>query len=137
MGTAASFMFAKVSGCEMSAPLFRSVSPILSVSNVDAAISFYESVLGFRLGWKWGKPTSVGSVCRDGVELMLALSPEASAMVPARMYVVVSGLDQYYADVVAAGAKVVYPLAVREYGMKDCRIVDPDGNELSFGESVG
>jgi uncharacterized glyoxalase superfamily protein PhnB len=68
---------------------------------------------------------------------MLALSPEASAMVPARMYVVVSGLDQYYADVIAAGAKVVYPLAVREYCMKDCRIVDPDGNELSFGESVG
>ena len=34
----------------MSVPLFRSVSPILSVANVDAAISFYESVLGFQIG---------------------------------------------------------------------------------------
>ena len=121
----------------MIAPLFRSVSPILSVSNVDAAIAFYEFVLGFRLGWKWGDPTSVGAVCRDGIELMLELSPEASAMVPARIYIVISGLEQYYAEVVAAGAKITYPLAVRDYGMKDCRIVDPDGNEISFGESVG
>jgi hypothetical protein len=26
------------------------------------------------------------------------------------------------------------PLAARDYGMRDCRLVDPDGNELSFGE---
>lgn len=121
----------------MSAPLFRSVSPILSVAGVDAAISFYESVLGFRLGWKWGDPTSVASVCRDDVELMLELSPEAAAVVPAKIYVMISGLDQYYAQLVAAGAKVTYPLGVRNYGMKDCRIVDPDGNEISFGEPVG
>jgi uncharacterized glyoxalase superfamily protein PhnB len=121
----------------VSAPLFRSVSPILSVAGVDAAISFYESVLGFRLGWKWGDPTSVASVCRDDVELMLELSPEADAVVPAKIYVMISGLDQYYAQLVAAGAKVTYPLGVRNYGMKDCRIVDPDGNEISFGEPVG
>jgi catechol 2,3-dioxygenase-like lactoylglutathione lyase family enzyme len=121
----------------VSSPLFRSVSPILPVASVDAAISFYESVLGFRLGWKWGDPTTVASVCRDDVELMLELSPEAVPVVPAKIYVVISGLDQYYAQLVAAGTKVTYPLGVREYGMKDCRIADPDGNEISFGESLG
>jgi len=121
----------------MSVPVFRSVSPILSVANVDAAISFYESVLGFRLGWKWGDPATVGSVCRNDVELMLERSPTADALAPARIYVVVSGLERYYAEVVAAGAKVTCPLAARDYGMKDCRIVDPDGNEISFGEAVG
>ena len=45
--------------------------------------------------------------------------------------------DRYYAEVVAAGAKVTCPLAARDYGMKDFRIVDPDGNEISFGEAVG
>ncbi len=122
---------------EMTSPKFRSVSPILAVASVDGAISFYESVLGFRLGWKWGDPTSVASVCRDEVELMFELAPEAAAVVPAKMYVVISGLEQYYGEIVTAGAKVIYPLAVRDYGMKDCRIVDPDGNEISFGEPVG
>jgi len=46
-------------------------------------------------------------------------------------------LEQYYAEVVAAGATVTEPLALRDYGMKDCRIVDPDGNQISFGEAVG
>jgi uncharacterized glyoxalase superfamily protein PhnB len=38
---------------------------------------------------------------------------------------------------VAAGARVAVPLEVRDYGMRDCRLVDPDGNELSFGEPTG
>lgn len=121
----------------MSEPLFRSVSPILSVSNVDAAISFYESVLGFRLAWKWGTPPSVASVCRDEVELMLELSPAAVPVGPAKVYVVVASVESHYAKIVAAGARVTYPLAVRDCRMKDCRIVDPDGNEISFGEPVG
>ena len=87
----------------MSGPQFRSVSPILSVASVDAAISFYESVLGFRLGWKWGVPASVASVCRNDVELMLELSPPATALAPARLYIVVSGLEAYCAEILAPG----------------------------------
>ena len=116
---------------------FLSVSPILSVASVDTAISYYESVLGFHLGWKYGDPTSVASVCKDKLELMLELSPAASAVVPSKIYVTTSGLDAYYAQIVAAGATITYPLAARDYGMKDCRVQDPDGNEISFGERLG
>jgi uncharacterized glyoxalase superfamily protein PhnB len=35
------------------------------------------------------------------------------------------------------GAKVAVPLADRPYGMRDFWIVDPSGNELSFGEAAG
>ena len=34
------------------------------------------------------------------------------------------------------GAKIAVPLAERSYGMRDFRIVDPSGNELSFGEGT-
>lgn len=117
-------------------PQFRSVSPILSVASVERSIAFYESVLGFRLGWKWGSPTSVASVCRDDVELMLELAPSAAIACPTKMYIVLAGLEHYYGEMVAAGAKVIHPLAARDYGMKDCRVADPDGNEISFGESL-
>jgi len=119
------------------APALRSVVPILPVSNIDASIHYYESVLGFRVGWKWGTPASIASVCRDKVELMLELRSAAEPVAIGKVYVQMSGVEEYYTRITGAGAKVSYPLAARDYGMKDCRIIDPDGNELSFGEPSG
>ena len=53
-----------------------------------------------------------------------------------KAYVQVTGLDDYHVHIAAAGAVLPYPLARRVYGMKDCRVVDPDGNEISFGEPL-
>ena len=47
-----------------------------------------------------------------------------------------SGVDLYYAQITQAGARVAVPLADHAYGMKDCRILDLDNNELSFGEAT-
>ena len=46
-----------------------------------------------------------------------------------------NGVDAYCDQTAIAGAKVAVPLADRPYGMRDFRIVDPSGNELSFGEA--
>ncbi len=48
-----------------------------------------------------------------------------------------SEVDEYYRQVAEAGATVVVSLADRTYGMRDFRLRDPAGNELSFGESIG
>ena len=47
-----------------------------------------------------------------------------------------AGVDAYYNHITNAGAKVAVALADRPYGMRDFRIVDPSGNELSFGEAT-
>jgi uncharacterized glyoxalase superfamily protein PhnB len=47
-----------------------------------------------------------------------------------------AGVDAYYNHVTKAGAKVAVTIADRPYGMRDFRIVDPTGNELSFGEAT-
>jgi len=118
------------------APRLQTVTPILPVGDLAAAITFYRDVLGFQVAWQWGTPPAIASVCRDGVELMLEVhGPDAPACA-ARLYVAMTDVDAWYAAVTRAGAKVLVPLARREYGMKDCRIADPDGNELSFGEHV-
>jgi catechol 2,3-dioxygenase-like lactoylglutathione lyase family enzyme len=116
------------------APVLRTVSPILPVADVAAATRFYCDVLGFRVGWTWGDPPTVASVCRDAVELMLERRDDAIPPGPARIYLTMSGVQALHDAAVAAGARVAVPLAARDYGMRDCRLVDPDGNELSFGE---
>jgi uncharacterized glyoxalase superfamily protein PhnB len=117
-------------------PLLEAAVPILSVIDLSAALDYYERVLGFSVGWQWGDPPHLASVCRDRVELNLSQSTETMTGI-SKVYVQMSEVEQYYGELVASGARVAVPLAERPYGMKDFRIVDPSGNELSFGQATG
>jgi dihydrofolate reductase/uncharacterized glyoxalase superfamily protein PhnB len=116
--------------------VLEAVVPILSVTNLREALDYYERVLEFRIGWRWGEPPHLASARRDGVEVNLS---EAQGVNPgaSKLYVHVTGVDAYYNQICMACAKIAAPLADRPYGMRDFRIVDPSGNELSFGEATG
>jgi uncharacterized glyoxalase superfamily protein PhnB len=116
-------------------PMLEAVVPILSVIDLAEALDYYERVLGFRVGWKWGEPPHIASVCRDRLELNLSQSAQPKVAI-SKVYFQMSGVEAYYGDLITAGAKVAVPLADRPYGMRDFRIVDPSGNELSFGEAT-
>ena len=120
---------------EDKAAVLEAAVPVLSVSDLSEALDYYEQVLGFQVGWRWGEPPRLASVCRDRVEVNLSQSPEANPGV-SKVYFQMAGVDVYYNQITIAGAKVAVPLADRPYGMRDFRIVDPSGNELSFGEAT-
>ena len=111
----------------------QAITPILQVTNLQRAIDFYTQVLGFEKGWTAGEPVDRCSLCRDSVEIMLEVD---AAPALSKVHIYVNGVDEYYARVTAGGAKVIYPLADRFYGMRDCRLEDPDGNVVILGESL-
>jgi uncharacterized glyoxalase superfamily protein PhnB len=117
----------------MTEPVLHAVSPIFQVANLQRGIDFYTKVLGFELAWTWSEPPDRASLCRDSVEITLEVE---SQPVPSQIYVQVNSIDDYYARIIAAGAKIAVPLAARVYGMRDCRIADPDGNVISLGEAL-
>jgi uncharacterized glyoxalase superfamily protein PhnB len=114
----------------------ESVSPILSVTDLAGSIDFYRHVLGFDLAWAWGEPADIAAVCRDSVEITLTQRSEAKPMGASQLYLVVSDIDTYYASLLDAGVTMVIPLGDRPYGMRDFRIADPSGNELSVGQAI-
>jgi uncharacterized glyoxalase superfamily protein PhnB len=116
-----------------SVPELKSIAPIFQVANLHRAIDFYTHVLGFELGWTAGDPPDRASFCRDAVEITVEVEP-----VPSRgqAYLQVNGVDEYFSRITAAGARVKVPLADRFYGMRDCRVIDPDGNEINIGEPL-
>ena len=118
------------------ASVLKEVVPILAVEHFLDALGYYELVLGCRVAWTWGEPPHLASVCRDRVELNLAQSSGPPCAI-SKVYFQMAGVDIYYGNLVAAGARIAVPLADRPYGMRDFRIVDPSGNELSFGEAIG
>jgi len=117
----------------MNEPKFQVIAPIFQVANLQRSIDFYTRVMGFELGWTAGEPLDRASLCRDSVEITIETDP---APARAKVYIYVSGVDEIYSRAAAAGAQVTVPLADRFYGMRDGRIVDPDGNELHIGESI-
>lgn len=110
-----------------------SATPIVRVLDLAAALEWYRTVLGFQIAWTWGDPADHASVCRDAAEIMLVVEPEGDLTI-SRVYFETEGVDAYYESVSRAGGKIAIPLEVRPYGMRDFRVVDPAGNELSFGE---
>ena len=114
----------------------QSISPIFSVTDLAQSIDFYRQVLGFDLAWSWGEPPNIAAVCRDSVEIMLIQRADAKPVGASHTSLVVSGIDDYYSTLVDSGVTVVVPIGERPYGMRDFRISDPSGNELSFGQVI-
>lgn len=117
-------------------PILKSACATLPVSQLAPSIRYFESMLGFRLAWTWGDPPQLACVCRDQVEINLALRDPSAPRQVVKIYVRVADVDHYYCQATQAGARVANALADRAYGMRDCRLLDPDDHELSFGESI-
>lgn len=114
----------------------ESISPIFSVAELSTAIAFYRDTLGFDVAWVWGEPPDIAAVCRDGVEIMLTQRQGAKPAGAGHVYLGISDIDTYYAALVEAGVHVVVPIDDRPYGMRDFRVADPSGNELSMGQAI-
>jgi catechol 2,3-dioxygenase-like lactoylglutathione lyase family enzyme len=117
-------------------PRFESIAPIFQVDNLPRAIEFYREVFGFDVGWSAGDPPRIASVCRDHVEINLIRVERGEALRPSHVYIRMAGVDEFYAQALAARVRVKHALEDRDYGMRDCRLVDPDGNEISFGSEI-
>lgn len=114
----------------------ESISPILSVDHLAESMDFYRNVLGFDLAWSWGDPADMAAVCRDGVEIALTQRAGSKPAGAAHIHLRVSGIDDYYETLVRLGVTIIVPIGYRPYGMRDFRIADPSGNELSIGQDI-
>lgn len=114
-------------------PVFDSISPFFPVEDVSRATEFYCKSLGFDVGWIWGEPPTHANVCRDRIGI--SFSSQSAADGSGNIYINMSGVDVYYAELKAKRVNVG-PLADRDYGMRDFLVVDPWGNRLVFGEPL-
>ncbi|WP_148717060.1 VOC family protein [Chitinolyticbacter meiyuanensis] len=120
----------------MPAIRFEKIAPIFTVDNVAQAIDFYRKALEFDLAWSWGTPPEVAAICRDEVEITLTQRADAKPAGASHIYLTVSGIDALYARLAQSGICIVVPLADRDYGMRDFRIADASGNEISIGQAI-
>jgi glyoxylase I family protein len=123
----------------------RDICPLLQVFDMPTSIRFYRDVLGFAVAQTSAPDDSFtwARLRRDGAEIMLntAYDDDERPAVPDPGRVVGHGdaalffgcpdIDGAYRHLRANGLEVAEPV-VREYGMKQLYVRDPDGFELCF-----
>lgn len=110
---------------------------VFAVSDLEAALEFYRSKLGFAVAWTWGTPATRAGVTLDGIEIHLDCAGAGAPPGPSVVYCHMVDVAAYYAACKLRGASFALELGQRPWGMVDFRVVDPDGNRLGFGSPPG
>jgi catechol 2,3-dioxygenase-like lactoylglutathione lyase family enzyme len=107
----------------------RRVMPILTVSDIDAAVVTYRRILGLREvmnhGWI---VTLADDELRHQVSLM---TRDATAPVNPQVSIEVDDVDAAYQAAVAAGLEIVHPLSDEEWGVRRFFFADGSGNVVN------
>ena len=117
---------------------YHSVTPYLIFSGASDAIAFYKKALGADEVMRMDDPTGKihhAEISIGGSRIMLAdehpeiqaLSPKTIGGSPVSMHVYVEDVDTLVERAVAAGAKLIRPVADQFYGDRVGGIEDPFG----------
>ena len=106
----------------------------LAVPDVLAAVDFYTKKLGFQLAFTWGDPPTIAGVNLGRVQMLLERGePKPGGC---SVYFVVGDADALHDFQVASGVDIVEPPGDRPYGLRDYRVRDLNGYDLSFGHHL-
>jgi len=118
--------------------MFTGAAPIFVVRDVESSRTYYRDVLGFTVTYEFGTPTYYVCLCRDQAGLHL-IGARQTKRLPGQGSVAIFAdeVDALYASFLAHGAEIPAPPRDYAYGMRDFNVIDPDGNQLTFGMSTG
>jgi PhnB protein len=123
------------------------ITPCLTVSDVDAALKFYETVFGLTRKMAMPGPdgkTMHAELLHGGSVIMLgAVSeqcgngvPDAKAKPAFSLYLFVENVDELHATAVKGGCTSQHAPADMPWGARMCSLVDPFGHHWSFGTHI-
>lgn len=114
--------------------MLTGAATVFVVEDIEASLHHYRHALGFDVAFEYGRPVFYAGLCRDEVELHLIAARRTSRR-PGQgaIAVFVEDVDGLYGELTARGARAPKPPRDYPYGMRDFNVVDPDGNQLTFG----
>lgn len=122
------------------------IAPMLSVRNGAKAVEFYKAAFGANELLRIEDPSGavVAQLSVEGSEFWLAdespghlnFSPESLGGASTRMVMTVEDPDTAFAQAVAAGATVVWPVEDQPYNWRVGRVLDPFGHHWEIGKPL-
>lgn len=131
----------------MSSAVPGQVMPIIAVGSVDQTRSFYVERLGFdHMMGMLGKDGQLDfcTVVLGGARVMFARAQDGSAAPnpasgkqPVEIYLEVGDVAGYHDTLKNKGVMITEPLTEQWWGDRTFKVLDPNGYEIWFYQSVG
>ncbi len=123
-----------------------SLTPMLTVTDAARAIDFYERAFGAtevsRVSTPAGQIVAEMSIGTERLFVVdenraaFNLSPESLGGTSVRLNLIVDDPDRWAQAAIAAGARVIFPVADQPYGLRQGRIADPFGHHWLLGRPI-
>lgn len=116
--------------------MLRNPRYVIAVHDLERSAGYYRDVLGFEVrevgdpGWRFfvrDQCFIMAGECPD------ALSPEQLGDHSYFAYVIVDGIEQFYAALTTRGATFIKPLRDEPWRMREFGIRTVDGHRIMFG----
>jgi lactoylglutathione lyase len=118
--------------------MFTTIFPIVTASDLGAALGFYRDLLGARVSFEFtgpdGEPVYVG-LDLGTAHLGIGQDPDLDAPASPRLslWVYAEDCDAAVERLRAAGTPIVEEPADQPWGERVARVLDPDGNLVVVG----
>ncbi|MEZ5398474.1 MAG: VOC family protein [Bryobacteraceae bacterium] len=109
----------------------RQALPELPCDDVPAAIGWYRDVLGFHINYQ---QDDLGVMDRDAITLLLIARTDAHKGIGS-CEVYVSDVDALHEEFRTKGARVLGPPVSHPWGLRDFRLIDIEGNRITFAQT--
>jgi uncharacterized glyoxalase superfamily protein PhnB len=113
--------------------MLEKIMPELPLDDVPAGVAHYRDVLGFKINYQ---QDDIGVMDRDNVRVLLIARTERHKGIGSA-YVYVADADSLHAELCAKGANVQGEPISRPWGLREFRVLDPEGNQITFGQPFG
>lgn len=108
----------------------RSALPSMPQSDVAAGIAHYRDVLGFSINYS---QDDLGVMDRDSIKVLLVKRRDGRPGFGA-CYFYVRDVDALHAELLDRSAIVLSARVTQPWGLREFRIQDAEGNEITFGQ---
>jgi len=109
--------------------------PVMHVADINTALTYYTSVLGFTEDFRWNE---YAGVCFGGSAHLhlngFGTAPERNGK--GQVYFMVPNVDEVYEGMLQRAALIDHAIVDNPYGMRDFSVLDQDGNRYTFGTEI-
>jgi PhnB protein len=122
------------------------LTPLLTVKDARAIVEFYKEAFGATEVSRQSTPSGqfIIEMSIEGERFYAVdenppafnVSPTTLGGTSVRMSLIVEDPDAVAARAIAAGGKLIFPVADQPYGMRQGRIADPEGHHWLIGKNL-